>query len=110
MGILIYISFSINYLILFLINPGTPDKKYFLENNLNESFQNSRICNICKILIKNDEKIHHCEDCNICIIGYDHHCPWTSKCIGKGNIFYFNGMLIMVSFVFLYFIVCVLLI
>lgn len=20
------------------------------------------------------------------IIGYDHHCPWTSKCIGEGNL------------------------
>lgn len=44
---------------------------------------------------------HHCEDCEVCIEGYDHHCPWTSKCIGKGNVceFYtwlFTGLLSMV--------------
>eukprot|EP00923_Selenidium_pygospionis_P055262 GHVN01096360.1.p1 GENE.GHVN01096360.1~~GHVN01096360.1.p1 ORF type:complete len:329 (+),score=41.27 GHVN01096360.1:268-1254(+) len=28
----------------------------------------------------------HCEDCEVCIAGYDHHCPWTSKCIGEDNV------------------------
>lgn len=28
----------------------------------------------------------HCRDCDVCILGYDHHCPWTSKCIGKNNL------------------------
>lgn len=31
----------------------------------------------------------HCEECEVCIEGYDHHCPWTSKCIGKKNLTYF---------------------
>ena len=33
------------------------------------------------------------------ISGFDHHCPWTSKCIGKGNltgfyVFIFSLMLL----------------
>ena len=28
----------------------------------------------------------HCYDCNLCINGLDHHCPWTGKCIGKKNL------------------------
>lgn len=26
-------------------------------------------------------------------VGYDHHCPWTSKCIGKGNLLFFRMFL-----------------
>jgi hypothetical protein len=25
----------------------------------------------------------------IFILGYDHHCPWTSKCVGKNNKIFF---------------------
>ena len=31
----------------------------------------------------------HCFECEVCIEGYDHHCPWVTKCIGKGNIKFF---------------------
>ena len=30
----------------------------------------------------------------IFILGYDHHCPWTSKCVGKKNLWIFNCFLI----------------
>ena len=30
--------------------------------------------------------MYHCDDCDVCIEEYDHHCPWTSKCIGRGNL------------------------
>ena len=59
-----------------------------------------------------DENTSHCDDCEICvegnniiISGYDHHCPWTSKCIGKRNIktFYlFVGSIICMIFYFLF--------
>ncbi len=54
-------------------------------------------------------KIEHCEDCNVCILNYDHHCVWTGKCIGKYNyyafyIFAYGGvihiMLFFVAFLF----------
>mmetsp|Transcript_17371 Transcript_17371/g.17458 ORF Transcript_17371/g.17458 Transcript_17371/m.17458 type:complete len:212 (+) Transcript_17371:136-771(+) len=32
----------------------------------------------------------HCSTCQVCIKGYDHHCPWTGKCIGEGNITMFK--------------------
>ena len=31
----------------------------------------------------------HCHECDVCIKGYDHHCPWTTKCIGQNNLMRF---------------------
>uniref|UniRef100_M4BFB6 Palmitoyltransferase n=1 Tax=Hyaloperonospora arabidopsidis (strain Emoy2) TaxID=559515 RepID=M4BFB6_HYAAE len=42
-----------------------------------------RFCDICSI--QQDCSTDHCEDCGVCIAGHDHHCPWMSKCIGRGN-------------------------
>ena len=35
----------------------------------------------------------HCMDCRVCIEEYDHHCPWTGKCVGKRNVRYFYAWL-----------------
>jgi hypothetical protein len=47
------------------------------------------ICQICHVIRRKD--IFHCPDCNVCIEGYDHHCPWIGKCVGSNNLrsFYF---------------------
>ena len=37
----------------------------------------------------------HCNDCNVCIEEYDHHCPWSSKCIGKRNVHVFHAFLVL---------------
>jgi DHHC palmitoyltransferase len=29
--------------------------------------------------------VEHCFDCGVCIDDLDHHCPWSSKCIGGDN-------------------------
>ena len=36
----------------------------------------------------------HCSLCDVCIEGYDHHCVFFSKCIGKGTIWSFRLSLI----------------
>ena len=36
---------------------------------------------------------------------YDHHCPWTSKCIGGGNIRWFSVFLVSTALVIVYAIV-----
>ena len=81
----------LSYLLIFLVNPGVPPKDLWIENyfkNKNSSSSSDeigsyRICNICKIIMKNVDNTVHCEECNICIKGEDHHCSWISKCISQ---------------------------
>ena len=91
-GIYIYLSFIITHLVTSFINPGIPPKKYFLENfDMSQSdIQNYVICKKCKIIMDLDKGTEHCIDCDICIMGNDHHCQWTSKCIGKSNLIIFK--------------------
>lgn len=39
----------------------------------------------------------HCEFCQVCVEGFDHHCPWMGKCIGRQNLVAFY-MFICISF------------
>ena len=45
---------------------------------------------------------YHCRDCDVCIRGYDHHCPWTSKCIGTNNLTRFYIFIIMTPIYLIY--------
>ena len=88
--------FLISYLLTCLINPGTLDKKYYINNFIlseNDDISKYQKCKICNIIFPKKLKVVHCKICNICIIGQDHHCPWTGKCIGKYNIIQFNCFL-----------------
>jgi len=49
--------------------------------------------------------LYHCDDCDVCIRGYDHHCPWTGKCIGEGNILYFYAFVTMIPVYFIFFMI-----
>lgn len=44
----------------------------------------------------------HCMDCRVCIAGYDHHCPWTGKCVGRGNARFFYAWLLLLVLAFVY--------
>ena len=87
-GIIIFLFQTCVYLLVILMNPGIPSKELWLENyliNNKDEIGTYRICNICKTIMRNKDKTDHCDECNVCIIGADHHCPWTSKCVGKKN-------------------------
>ena len=77
------------------MNPGIPNRnlaKHTIElKSSNIKLTSQQYCSDCKVII--EEKTKHCEDCQICIEDYDHHCPWIGKCIGKGNLLYFNWFL-----------------
>lgn len=41
-------------------------------------------CNICKKWYPGTLR-KHCYDCNKCVTGFDHHCPFLNQCIGETN-------------------------
>ena len=94
-GLCIYTIQTIIYLLTSLINTGTPTPDYYLENyDLNKTKVGTfRICSKCKLIMDLSKGTEHCPDCDICIMGIDHHCPWTSKCIGKNNLYFFYAFL-----------------
>ena len=93
LGIVISFIQIFSYVIIFILNPGIPQKELWIENyfknrnsnSMNDISESYRICNICKIVRRNSDNTHHCDECNICIKGVDHHCSWISKCISVKN-------------------------
>ena len=78
-----------SYLYTALINPGIPKIEYEEMSTDPNNNNNFRFCKECKLWTKTSERTYHCYECEICIEGFDHHCPWTSKCIGKHNLISF---------------------
>ena len=102
-GFFVIFSFIISYSLTALINPGIPK---FDENAIiGQPREQYKYCEYCKIWVNKNKKIEHCFECNICIEGLDHHCPWTGKCIGRNNIIYFYSFLVSILLVFFYFVI-----
>ncbi|KAL4494597.1 hypothetical protein ABPG72_004499 [Tetrahymena utriculariae] len=89
----------LSYLYTALANPGIAHKNDEATKNIkkieNLSYQQieQMTCKKCDIL--KDQLTEHCDSCDVCVRGYDHHCPWSSKCIAKGNIKPFNVFIAM---------------
>ena len=85
-----FLAFMISYLITSLINPGIPNRdhysKYFIKNNPDLPSSSVVKCSICNIVVPKHFRISHCNTCQVCVKNYDHHCPWTGKCIGERNL------------------------
>ena len=84
LGYILFFLFLVSYGLTMLLNPGYP---ILDENTLtNKDKDKTGYCSICRIWLSLEKKTKHCNFCNICIEGMDHHFPWTGKCIGRKNI------------------------
>jgi len=99
LGFFIYPTNLVSYLLTALKNPGIILNPWELE--LEEGNHKGNICKVCDVLIEPESE--HCFDCQVCIRGYDHHCPLSGKCIGSGNILPFYSFLLFSFASFLYF-------
>jgi len=99
-----YISFSVCYILLMVLNPGIPiEKKHYDINDLNNNYRQCKICN-CIYYKEDFKKVNHCEICGICVEECEHHCNFATKCIGKNNKKIYKAWIIStISFAFIMF-------
>eukprot|EP00353_Schmidingerella_taraikaensis_P009621 CAMPEP_0185587116 /NCGR_PEP_ID=MMETSP0434-20130131/47555_1 /TAXON_ID=626734 ORGANISM="Favella taraikaensis, Strain Fe Narragansett Bay" /NCGR_SAMPLE_ID=MMETSP0434 /ASSEMBLY_ACC=CAM_ASM_000379 /LENGTH=167 /DNA_ID=CAMNT_0028208755 /DNA_START=957 /DNA_END=1460 /DNA_ORIENTATION=- len=87
----LFFCLSIFFYCLTLIDPGyVPLKKDFLglmERLIDEEYHLDYICINCENL--SPENMMHCNYCNKCVQGYDHHCTFVNNCLGYKNHKYF---------------------
>ena len=101
-GVLNFFIFFFSYTYIFIVNPGMPTIN---ENSfIGMPREKYKFCNECKIWVSNEVTTEHCFECNVCVEGYDHHCPWTGKCIAKNNIIFFYVFITSILFSFAFFV------
>ena len=101
-GLIAYLTYFISYTFIFVSNPGIP--KYDENAILGKPREKYTFCRRCGIWRNMDKNAYHCFDCDICIEGYDHHCPWTGKCVAKNNVNGFYVFLVSILGAFCFFI------
>ena len=91
----IFLIYIISFVFLFLKNPGIPSREYYKKNFkiTGEERKNYKKCSKCNIIIPKDFEVVHCQMCEVCVKKQDHHCPWSSKCIGENNLIIFQVFL-----------------
>ncbi|KAG5469638.1 hypothetical protein CUR178_01775 [Leishmania enriettii] len=75
--------------------PKPSYEQFFFNPKANSytSVQNTHLnfCPMCTTY--KPPRAHHCSRCNVCILKYDHHCPWLGQCVGFYN--YKNYLLVL---------------
>jgi hypothetical protein len=87
LGYICYWTYFISYAHCSLYNPGYP--KNDMGRNFGSPRQDYHYCEKCHFYLRKNKYASHCNDCDICIENYDHHCPWTGHCIGRNNLYSF---------------------
>ena len=69
--------------------PGGRDN---VEINLEEAVPHSRFCKFCRL--EKGPGTRHCRACQVCVEGFDHHCMFLLKCVGRGNKLGFYALIV----------------
>ena len=94
------------YIYCSIKNPGFPKKAFQDPSLLNQPGGYFRRCKECGIIVDLRKFPGHCYNCKFCCEGFDHHCSWTTKCIGSGNVMEFRCFLGAFFILICYFAIC----
>ena len=72
------------YLMMIFSDPGIVPAPRSASILMDKEEGTAFTCKRC--LTPKEARAIHCEDCDICIEGLDHHCIWVGKCVGKKNL------------------------
>lgn len=82
--VFIAIFFVWTNILLFLTatsDPGIifPSASKAMESAEGFNLSEAEYCEVCSVYQPDSMRVHHCSDCNYCIEGMDHHCPWMVR-------------------------------
>lgn len=103
-GVLYFVGCIINlvqlvtYLFLFLSNPGIV---------VRPANKDEAMCRYCQCVKYVNQHQRHCQICDACFLNLDHHCPWTSKCVGYRNVFLFRAFIGFTMMMFMWLVVII---
>lgn len=72
-----------------------PEQEFFYNPRANSyTSLSNRYLNFCpSCATYKPPRAHHCSHCRLCVLKYDHHCPWIGQCVGFFN--YKNFLLLL---------------
>ncbi|CAI4228908.1 unnamed protein product [Auanema sp. JU1783] len=110
--------FGVSYFKTIFTNIGTPARQYYLPPEILEELEGCRddpnlsnavlrryvdhvglnlvtrsfnggirYCAKCKCI--KPDRTHHCSICGVCVLKFDHHCPWVNTCVNFRNYKFF---------------------
>lgn len=76
--------FDLSYLLTQFLNPGIVYNQMLCADEEGKL----KMCPKC-LTIREEETSTHCNECEVCVTGIDHHCGWFGKCIAGWNKWFF---------------------
>ena len=71
-------------------DPGFIQRKSMVRSEF-EGYRKERRLKCRKCLTIDTDNARHCNYCNCCVLGLDHHCDVFGNCIAKNNLYFFWG-------------------
>ena len=85
---IVYCLTILSYAIVIIRTPGLATFRQFtFEVPVSLDTALKRWCSKCMIV--KPKMVKHCHYCDVCFENWDHHCPWTTKCVAGRNLVIF---------------------